>query len=473
VRIPDGWGSPDRPLVCIQGIGFVGTAMALAVSAARDAHGRPAFDVVGVEIDNETGRERAAALAGGRVPVDSADPRMAAALESGLAEGNLTATTEPTVYERASVTVVDIGLDLGRTPDGEPDVDFGPLRAAARGLGERMPEGSLVVVETTVPPGTCEKVIAPEIEAALEARGLPRDAIMLAHAYERVMPGDKYLDSIVNFWRVYAGSTAAAADACEAFLSAVVNVDEFPLTRLPSTTASEIGKLLENSYRATTIAFMEEWGRFAEAIDVDLFQVISAIRRRPTHSNMRQPGFGVGGYCLTKDPLFAQFGAHELFGLTDLEFPFSARSVEINEAMPLVTLERLQELLGGSLEGRRILLLGVAYRQGVADTRFSPSGVFRDAAVERGAEVVAHDPLLTSWDGRGDLPAELPAPDGFDAVVLAVAHPEYSGLDVAGWLGDARPLVVDANAVLSGDQLAALAQAGSPVWSIGRGRVAG
>ena len=73
--------------------------------------------------------------------------------------------------------------------------------------------------------------------------------------------------------------------------------------------------MLENSYRALTIAFMEEWGRFAEAAGFDLFEAIDAIRMRPTHSNMRQPGFGVGGYCLTKDPLFAEFGARELLGL--------------------------------------------------------------------------------------------------------------------------------------------------------------
>jgi UDP-N-acetyl-D-glucosamine dehydrogenase len=450
----------------------VGTAMALAMASARDARGEPAFEVVGVEVETPKGRERAEALRSGRVPVDSADPRMAEALQAGLEAGNLTATTDPEVYGRAAVTVMDIGLDLSRAPDGSPQVDFEPLRAAARGLGERMPEGSLVIVETTVPPGTCEIVIAPEIDDALAERGMARGGILLAHAYERVMPGDRYLDSIVNFWRVYAGLTEPAADACEAFLSSVINVSDFPLTRLPSTAASEIGKLLENSYRATTIAFMEEWGRFAEALDVDLFEVIAAIRRRPTHSNMRQPGFGVGGYCLTKDPLFAQYGAHELLGLRDLEFPFSARSVQMNEAMPLVTLDRLEELLGGELTGRRLLLLGVTYREGVADTRSSPSRVFRDAAQERGAELVAHDPLLSSWDGMAELPSELPDPSGFDAVVFAVAHPEYSALDLEAWLGQARPLVIDANAVLDHAQLHTLASLGCRVWSIGRGSLA-
>src|SRR5262249_19673396 len=155
------------------------------------------------------------------------------------------------------------------------------------------------------------------------------------------------------------GATPAAADACEAFLSQIINVQAYPLTRLHSTTASETAKVLENSYRAINIAFIEEWGQFAEEVGIDLFEVIDAIRVRPTHNNIRQPGFGVGGYCLTKDPLFAAVAARDLFDREDLAFPFSSRAVEVNARMPLRTLDRVRNLLGGSLTGRRLLLLGV------------------------------------------------------------------------------------------------------------------
>jgi UDP-N-acetyl-D-glucosamine dehydrogenase len=458
-----------RPVVCVQGLGFVGTAMALATASARERDGSPAFDVVGVELDSPSGRERVEAINSGRLPIRSADPELGDALARAVEAGNLRATTDDEAYASAEVAVVDIGLDVTDRGD-EPRVDLEDLRAAVHGLAARMPKGALIVVETTVPPGTCEKVIAPEIDLALQQRGLPPGSILLAHAYERVMPGADYFDSIVNFWRVYAGHTPDAADACEAFLSKVVNTADYPLTRLSSTTASEIAKVLENTYRATTIAFMEEWGRFAEAVDVDLFEVIDAIRMRPTHSNIRQPGFGVGGYCLTKDPLFAQYGAHELFGLRELEFPFSRRAVEVNDVMPLVTLDKLDELLGG-LAGRRVLLLGVSYREGVGDTRYSPSAAFLAHARERGAKVIAHDPLVTQWEEEAELASELPSPEGFDALVFAVPHAEYVAMDVAAWLGEARPLVVDAAKVLQTEQLRRVAAAGSRVWSIGRGPV--
>jgi nucleotide sugar dehydrogenase len=344
------------------------------------------------------------------------------------------------------------------------------FRKAIRILGERMKSGSLMIVETTVPPGTCEKIVAPELEACLKRRNLAPDSIMLAHSYERVMPGKDYYDSIVNFWRVYAGHTPEAAEGCHAFLSKVVNTKSFPLTRLGSTTASETAKVLENSYRATTIAFIEEWGRYAEAVGIDLFEILKAIRVRPTHSNIRQPGFGVGGYCLTKDPYFTELAAKELFDRPDLKFPFSTEAVKINNKMPLVSLEKLQSLLGGDLKDKRILLMGVSYRDGVADSRHSPSEIFVREALNRGARVVCHDPLVKEWPEIGtEVVSTLPPASTVDAVVFAVQHSQYSHLDFKDWFKTNKVVVLDGNNVLDGSQRQAIRAMGCKIASIGRG----
>jgi UDP-N-acetyl-D-glucosamine dehydrogenase len=456
-----------RPVVCVQGLGYVGTAMALAIASARD-EGVPAFDVIGVELPNERGAEIVHSINTGQLPIESADPKMQQALDGARENGNLSATTDLGACEFASVAVVSVNLDL-QTGELGPTVDLSGLRAAVRDLASKLQPGALIVVETTVPPGTCSTVLLPEIESVLSKRGLPAGSLMLAYSYERVMPGPDYFDSVRSYWRVYAGETPEAADACDAFLSRVVDVDNYPLSRVGSTTAAEMGKVLENSYRATNIAFMEEWGRFAEAIGVDLFEVIEAIRVRPTHSNMRQPGFGVGGYCLTKDPLFAQVAARDLFGLS-LDFPFSKEAVRVNGLMPFVTLDRIDHMLGG-LDDRRLLVLGASYRGGVADTRHSPSAAFASAAIARGADVVCHDPLVTEWELPVPPVQELPEAAGFDAVVFAVIHDEYLAIDLLGWLGDARPVVVDANHVLLDTQLREAANAGCRVWSIGRGDI--
>ncbi len=463
-----------RPVVCVQGLGFVGAAVALAVARARDAEGRPLFDVVGVDLETPRGRAAIDSLNQGRFPFATEDQSLAAAARQSRSDGNLVATSDPAVYANASVVLVDIDLELAIDAEaaGGPAarLELTRFREAISTLGRTIEPGTLVIVETTVPPGTCSRVVEPALAEGFAARGLPTDGFLLAHAYERVMPGASYLDSIVNYWRVYAGHTAAAADACAAFLSQVINVADYPLQRLSSTTTSETAKVLENSYRAVNIAFMEEWSRFAEAVGLDLFEVIDAVRQRPTHANLRQPGFGVGGYCLPKDPLLALAAAREIFQRDDLDFPFCRRAVAVNRAMPLASLDAVEALLGGSLADRRLLLLGVSYRPEVADTRNAPAAAFVMEARRRGAEVAVHDPLVRHWPELDiAIPEALPDPAGFDAVVVAVGHGAYRALDFPGWLGAARPKILDADNVLDRRQRDGLARLGCAVAAVGRG----
>ena len=458
--------------VCIQGLGFVGAAMAAAVASARDANGAPLYRVTGVDLDAPLGRQRIEAINEGRFPFETSDPKLEAAIRAGRESGNLSATSDPAAYSEADVIVVDVHLDVQGGID-DPSLDLSGFEAAIRTVAERAKPGALILVETTVPPGTCERVVAPILDEATAARGLGQDALMLAHSYERVMPGADYLDSIVNYWRVYSGRTEAAAQACERFLSSIVNVADYPLTRLGSMTASETAKVLENSYRATNIAFIEEWGRFAERVGIDLFEVVEAIRMRPTHSNIRQPGFGVGGYCLTKDPLFAYLAAQRLFGAApgELPFEFSRRALAVNAAMPRVSLDRLDAMLGG-LDGRRVLLMGATYRQDVADTRYSPSMTFLNAAREAGADVTVSDPLMRAWEETGEGIEGEPerAARKVDAIVFAVPHRAYRDIVPAEWLGEGpRPAILDANAVLSAAQRQGFEALGCRVASIGRG----
>jgi len=463
------FSNPDLPTVSVQGLGFVGAAMAVSVAAARDGRGKPAFNVLGVDLETDNGRAVVAALNAGRFPFATTDAKLIAAIRTACANGNLRATTDATVYGDADIIVCDINLDLD-SASAVPDVILRSFEAGIRTIGRQMRPGTLVIVETTVPPGTCASVVAPALTEELARRGEDPNDFLLAHSFERVMPGPDYFDSIVNFWRVYAGHTPAAAAACRDFLDKVVNTKDFPLTELGSTTASEMTKVMENSYRAVTIAFIEEWARFAEVVGVDLFDVVEAVRKRPTHSNMRQPGFGVGGYCLTKDPLFARVAARRYYGRDDLQFPFSEAAVATNHAMPLASLDRLCAMMG-ELRGKRIALFGVSYRSDVGDTRYSPSEVFACAALARGAFIVAHDPLVRRWHEMAmDLDATAPDAASIDAAVFTVAHAEYRSMDVVAWVAAATPAILDANNVLSHEQRAALRAKGCRVESIGRGR---
>lgn len=458
--------SARRSVVAVQGLGFVGAAMATAVASARDGSGDRLYNVVGVDLDDAAGSARIGNVRNGRFPFETADESLVEALAEATRAGNLTATSDPTAYAAAQVVVVDVPLDIDWRSE-KPALVLAPFEAALRTVGGQIGAGTLVLIETTVPPGSTEKVALPVLDEVLRGRGMSVDDIHVAHSYERVMPGADYFDSIVNYWRVYAGTDDEAARLAHEFLSSVINTADFPLTRLSSTTASETAKVLENTYRATTIALMEEWGRFAEAVGVDLFEIVDAIRMRPTHSNMRTPGFGVGGYCLTKDPLFAAVAARELFGL-DAEFPMSTAAVRTNDAAPIEGLNRIERLVG-SLDGRRVLLAGISYRQDVGDTRYSPSETFARAAQARGATIVPHDPLVDHWDELGvDVPDGLPSPREVDVVVFAVPHAVYREIDMATWLDGATPLVFDGFDVLTATQRSAAIDAGCVVASLGK-----
>ncbi len=460
----------DLPIVCVQGIGFVGSAMAVAVADERKKNGNPYFNVIGVDLETPEGRVRIDALNSGKFPFKIVDKKLLKALRTAHEQGNLIATSDEQVYSMASVVLVDVHLDI-EDVNNNPSVDFEGFKKAIRTLGRRMKPGSLIIIETTVPPGTCEKIVAPELESCLIERGLPGNSILVAHSYERVMPGKEYYDSIINFWRVYSGLTPQAADACEDFLSKIINIGDYPLTRLHSATASEMAKVLENSYRAMNIAFIEEWSRFAESAGVDLFEVIEAIRMRPTHNNIRQPGFGVGGYCLTKDPLFAPIAAKTILGFDYLEFPFSIQALKINNQMPLGSLEKIETMLDGSVKGKSILLLGISYRPDVGDTRHSPSQVFAENARKRGAEIVCHDPLVQYWQELDmEVPRNIPLAKNFDAIVFAVSHKQYSELNLEEWLSGNRPCILDANGVLTQSQREFLKNTDICFESVGRGK---
>ena len=418
----------DRDVVVVQGLGFVGAVMALI--AANAPHQE--YTVIGVDLPTEAGREKVDALNTGVFPIESADPTVEELHERALEQGNFLATCDERAYEVADVVVVDVNLDVQKetTPDRQLegyDVDLNPFEAACRTIAERCKSDALVVVETTVPPGTCRNVVKPIFDEAFEERELPKD-YRLGHSFERVMPGPDYVDSIQNFYRVYAGIDEESAHATQDFLESIIYTDEYPLTRLGSTTASELTKVLENSYRAMNIAFVQEWTEFAEELGVNLYEVVEAIRKRPTHQNLMLPGLGVGGYCLTKDPLLASW-ARSASGEGDGKLAQSEEAVQINDRMPEHTYDQIREAFGGEIEGKTIALLGVSYRKDVGDTRYSPVEYLYDLLRDDGVTLRLHDPFVKYWEERErevQHALDEVISDEINAVIISTPHSAYS-----------------------------------------------
>ncbi len=438
-------GNSGKPCVVVQGLGFVGAVMALVCA---NAHGQD-YAVIGVDRADESGRRRVSSLNEGVFPLVADDPKIEQLYRSARERNNLCATCDDYAYSLGDVIVVDINLDVDKTHGelndlGGYSVDLTAFRAAMRAIARRCREDVLVLVETTVPPGTCEQLVKPVIEEGLRQRGLATQRFRLGHSCERVMPGRNYVDSIRNFYRAYAGIDDRSADATAAFLSTVVRTDEYPLTRLAGTNASEMTKVLENAYRAMNIAFIAEWSRFAEEAGVNLYEVIDAIRKRPTHSNMMYPGVGVGGYCLTKDPLMAAWARKTLFG-SEETLPQSEAAVRINDRMPVDAFRFIERAAGRALAGAGVVLLGVSYRGDVGDTRSTPVGPLFDLLVGAGSRVTLHDPYVSYWPEKElaverDLSAALAG--AVDLVVVSTGHALYRCRNTVDALQALKPAVI-------------------------------
>ena len=386
-----------KRVVVVQGLGFVGAVMALVCANGVSEE----YAVIGVDLPDEKNFLKIKSINDGVFPLNADDPKIYEFYNNSLRRGNLLATYDPLAYGFADVIVVDVNLDVEKLSSSTGnlknyDVDLGNFKKAISCIGTHCHENVLVLVETTVPPGTCEKIVKPILDKELSERGLKVDRYKLGHSYERVMPGPEYINSIREFPRVYSGINDSSADATEAFLKTIINTEICALTRLENTTATEMAKVLENSYRATNIAFAVEWSRYAEEAGVDLYDIINAIRVRKTHANLMYPGIGVGGYCLTKDPLLASWSRKEFFG-SDSDLNMSINSVSVNDQMPLFAFNRLVQVFG-SLKGKRVIILGVSYRGDVGDTRFSPVEVFVNLIQKEGALLRFHDPYVSNWE---------------------------------------------------------------------------
>lgn len=462
-----------KHVVAVQGLGFVGSAVCAAVASVLDENGNPKYFVIGVDLPTSESRWKVDKINAGEMPFPSADESLAATMKRVVTQqGNLTAICDSRVYGLADIIIMDVQLDVSEYAyDGSANIaiDTKGFARAAQEIGRFMQEDALVIVETTVPVGTTEHIVAPAIRKERAQRGM-KAQLLLAHCYERVMPGARYLESIRAMSRCYSGIDAVSAEAAGKFLQSITEGTESGHRRLASTTASEMAKLLENSYRAANIAFIHEWTLLAEKSGVNLWEVVDAIRvRKGTHDNMRYPGFGIGGYCLTKDSLLAQWGGQHLLNV-DAALETTLRALKTNFHMPLHTLDLARELSGDSLQGKRLLLCGVSYLPDVGDTRNSPSQIFADAAMAEGVKLTVHDPNISVWRER----PEVSFAENFGAVlaqtdilVLALPHPAYRHMDLA--MLAKCPCIIDANNVLDDATAFALARKGSHILGVGKG----
>ncbi len=432
----------DKEIIVVQGLGFVGTAMSLvcANSESKD------YAVIGLDLPTENSYWKIGMIKNGELPLESSDPNISEYFDRAQEKKSFFATADKSVLKHADYVIVDVNLDVKKNhKTNEFQVQMQGFENAIQDLGENCKEDVLILVETTVPPGTCKSIVKPIIDKCFKSRNMEVERYILGHSYERVMPGPNYLNSIKNFYRVYSAVKEKDAEQIEQFLKTLISVEEYPLTRLHSTQATEMAKVLENSYRAMNISFIVEWSRFAEDAGIDLYEVVDAIRMRPTHSNMMYPGLGVGGYCLTKDPLIASWASQEFFNSVILEM--SEKAVMTNDLMPFDAFNFFRNKITSMNNNiNKIAILGVAYGPGIGDTRFSPVESFFKKLHEQGFELTCFDPYIAYWEELNiEVKSNFEIIDkgSFDCAIITTKHKEFENLDLIVKMLDEGIIVYD------------------------------
>ncbi len=493
-------------IVVVMGLGFVGAVMAGVVADSVDAKtGKPNKFVIGMQRPSPRSFWKIPLFNRGISPVKAEDPEVAPLIERCVTQKKtLTATFTYDALKLADILIVDVQCDflkeeLGNLRKGAAEI--GALEESFKIIGKQISPDCLVLIETTVPPGTTEYVAYPLIKKGFKARGIDEEP-MLAHSFERVMPGKEYVRSVRDFWRVCSGINPESRERVTRFLSDVLNVDKFPLTVLDRPIESETCKIVENSYRATILAFLNEWSLFAETNGVDIIKVIDAIKVRPTHSNILFPGPGIGGYCLPKDGGLGIWAYKHLMGFENDIFRITPEAININDTRALHAAQLVRDALrnmGRIVAASQIALLGVSYREDVGDTRYSGSEIVARKLTEMGADVRAHDPYVRHWwelEKQDSYPAVGASwsrffrnqehltdfsmtPDletalnGSDAVVLAVRHRPYLELtpDEMVRLAGGPLAVVDCFGILDDAKIERYFELGCEVKGMGRGHI--
>ncbi len=504
-KIVAGQRAQKREIVVVMGVGFVGAVMAAIVADTTDKKGRPGKFVIGMQRPSPRSFWKIHLLNRGLSPVKSEDPEVDVMIERCVNQKKtLMATYTYDALSLADVVIVDVQCDylkesLGSVRTGNADI--AALEEAMEVIASKIPPRALVLIETTVPPGTTEQIAYPIMRKMFRKRGIKSDPL-LAHSYERVMPGRNYVASIRDFWRVCSGVNETSRNKVVKFLNEVLNTKQFPLTVMDRPIESETAKIVENSYRATILAFLDEWSIFAERNGVDLIKVIKAIKVRPTHSNIIFPGPGIGGYCLPKDGGLGVWAYKHILGFDDDIFKITPLAIDVNDTRGLHGAQLVRDALrnlGRPIAAAEILVLGASYREDVGDTRYSGSEILVRRLCEMGAEIRVHDPYVEHWlelEKQESYPSAthsrrkffrnqeklknvtvekdlFKSMKGADAVVFAVRHQAYLDLDpkkvVAACGG---PLaVIDCFGVLDDEKITRYFQLGCEVKGMGRGHI--
>lgn len=410
--------------VAIIGLGFVGLPMAVAIASSRNFS-----KVVGIEKSNKNGEKIIKEINSGILPIGSGDKNLDNNFKKVIQSNKFSATTNFSKIKSCDVVVVSINFDF-YSKDSLLNI-----KSLFKKIQKNIKKNSLVILETTVPPGFSEKILYPILSKK-------NKKIFYGYSFERVTPGDNYYFSIINSTRVFSGIDSHSKKLTKNFLKKVINTRNFPLSEIDSISSCELTKVMENSYRALNIAFIDEWVNFSIKNKIDLNSAITEIKKRETHKNIMRPGLGVGGYCLTKDPLFIKYSSSNIFKCNN-KFPFIDLLLKTNKKMEQTSFEFIKKF---TKKNDRILLLGISYKEDVKDVRSSPSLKLKKILKKNRFYVETHDPFYDIKNINSVI-----IDKKINVVIFCVPHKSYKKLPLKFF--DKSKIYFDLNMTLDKERL--------------------
>ena len=373
--------------IAIIGQGYVG--LTIAVGAAGAGH-----KVVGFDVNDGL----VAALNSGTSHIEGISDSELAAF---IANGRYQASTDATVLDGCDVIVIAVPTPLDDSRN--PDLSF--VHVAADLIAKNVKNSALIVNESTSYPGTLRKEIAARISGVDH---------LYASSPERVDPGNAEWGT-KNTPRLIGGLTPEAVSKAREFYGSFCDT----IIEVSSPEVAEAAKIFENTFRQVNIPLVNEFAQIADALGISGREVLDAAATKPYGFMEFNPGPGVGGHCIPVDPSYLAHVANEV----GVPATFIKRANEVNLAMPAYVVKRVVAGSGGSIKGKRVIVVGVSYKSNVADTRETPAAAVIDLLREQGALVTWHDDLVGDW--RDETSSSI---NGADIAVLVTKHDE---LDLA------------------------------------------
>ena len=345
-------------------------------------------------------------------------------LKALISRGRYKATS--TEAEIADSDVIVIAVPTPLTDDRKPDLTF--IESACKIIGENLGKTALIINESTSYPGTLRKLIKPTIEK--------HSSVKLDHLYaispERVDPGRVGFNQR-NTPRLYAGLTPEASKRTREFYSSFCDT----LVEVSSPEVAEAAKLFENTFRQVNIALVNEFAQISHALGISVHETINAAATKPYGFMKFNPSAGVGGHCIPVDPTYLA----DIAEAHNVPATFIRRANEVNREMAEYVVKRVESDNGPGLSGKNVLVVGVAYKPNVADTRETAAELVIEHLRSRGANVKWHDELVSEWNGEKSSPLE-----GADITIVLTKH----DVDSTPLIIDSAPYVFDTTGSISG-----------------------